>query len=218
MKAYFFLLLFMLFTFSAYSQIGAVIGRNPSPKNEMPTYKRNIPPNHLLAQQITRYCKNDLEKAKAIFTWVATTISYDNELRNDPHLQKQYYTSEANVIRKTLERKKALCGGYAFLYKELCKQAGIESEVVHGYSKKYYTISNKKKQVDHTWNVVKINNKWYPLDLTMAVSHGSNKQPDMYWFMTNPEYFIKTHYPENARWALVAKPFSKAEFEKLPSL
>jgi len=212
----FLLVISMLFSNIGYSQIGNVIGRHKASEKKIPSLNKKdlIPKN--LAKHITKNCNTDMEKANAIFIWVATNISYDNELRLNKKLQKEFYSTEENVIKKTLERKKALCGGYAFLYKELCKQVGLQSEVINGFSKKYYKASETNK-VDHTWNAVKINGKWKLLDITLAQSHGINNTPDVYWFCTDPNYFIKTHYPENKKWTLLNNPISKSEFEKLPS-
>ncbi|PKA82699.1 transglutaminase superfamily protein [Ulvibacter sp. MAR_2010_11] len=185
-----------------------VIGAREAPKATNSTAN--------LARNITKYSTTDLEKAGAIFNWIAKNISYDYELSNSAKLQKEFYTSEANVIKKTLERKKALCGGYAFLFKDLCKEVGISSEVIHGYSKKY-DISKSSKKVNHSWNAVKIDGKWHLLDITMARSHGKTNTPDTFWFLTKPQSFILTHFPENTRWTLLANPISKEEFEKLPT-
>ena len=200
---------------TAISQIGGPIVESPELKIFHRT-KENSQSSKNLALRITRNSNTDLEKAKAIFIWIAIHISYDHELRNDKLLQKQFYTSEDKVISKVLERKKALCGGYAFLFKDLCKYVNVDSEIVHGYSKKYYDRPNKSTKPDHTWNAVKINGRFYLLDLTLAVSHSKNGNPDMYWFKTDPHYFIKTHYPEKKKWTLLKNPISRREFESLP--
>ncbi|WP_339700678.1 transglutaminase domain-containing protein [uncultured Marixanthomonas sp.] len=202
---------------NGYAQIGDVINTRVS-SERVKVSKKGMPINtKSLAKQITKYSRTDFEKAKAIFLWIASNIEYDNELRTDANLQKSIYTSEYNVLKSVLKRKKALCGGYAFLYGELCKQAGIESQVIHGYSKKYYSTNNRK-QVDHTWNAVKINGKWHLLDISLASSQKRNHKPNMYWFNTDPTYFIKTHYPEDIKWTLMSNPISKKEFEQLPTI
>ena len=213
----FLILLSILFSEVGYSQMGDVINTRVSfqkvkvSKKEMPINTKS------LAKQITKYSQTDFEKAKAIFIWIASNIEYDNELRTDANLQKSIYTSEETVLKNVLKRKKALCGGYAFLYKELCKQVGIESQVIHGYSKKYYSTSYRK-QVDHTWNAVKVNGKWRLLDLTLARSQRKAQNLNMYWFDTDPSFFIKTHYPEDLKWTLMPNPISKKEFEQLPTI
>ena len=217
-KPLFLIILSIFFSKIGYSQIGDVINARTSSEIIKPLLKETRLDTKKLAKFITKNSHTDSEKAKTIFIWIASNIAYDNELRTNVQLQKSIYTSEKNVLKNVLERKKALCGGYAFLYQELCEQVGIESRVIHGYSKKYYKTSSKRKQADHTWNAVKINGKWRLLDLTLARSQQKNNKPNMYWFDTNPDFFIKTHYPENIKWSLTYNPISQSEFEKLPSI
>jgi transglutaminase/protease-like cytokinesis protein 3 len=192
------------------AQIGGPILERAQVQRAKTPFANTNSSNKKLALRITKNCTGDLEKSEAIFKWIATHISYDHELRNDVNLQQEFYTSEKKVIQKVLERKKGLCGGYAFLFKDLCKQVGVQSELIHGYSKKYYQQPKAKKNPDHTWNVVKINNSYHLLDLTLAVSHGNENGPDMYWFRTDPIYFIKTHYPEDKKWTLMLHPSRKS--------
>lgn len=213
----FLILLSILFSEVGYSQIGDVINARVSSERIKHSAKEATVNTKNLAKQITKNSHTDSEKAKAIFIWIASNIEYDNELRSNIKLQKSIYTSEKNVLKNVLKRKKALCGGYAFLYKALCRQVGIESHVIHGYSKKYYKTSSKRNQADHTWNAVKVNEKWRLLDLTLARSQRKNNIPNDYWFNTDPAYFIKTHYPEDTRWSLMPNPISQKEFERLPS-
>jgi len=155
-----------------------------------------------LAQQITRGKTTDAEKAKSIFLWIATTITYDTELRLNRNLQKEIYISEANVISQVLKRKKALCGGYAFLFKQLCTDVGIKAEVVHGFTTQSNEIKNTSGTPEHTWNAVFLNGTWQLLDITWAVSHGSTNKPQWFWYHTKPSDFIKTHLPKEKKWRL----------------
>ncbi|MAP53637.1 transglutaminase domain-containing protein [Altibacter sp.] len=169
-----------------------------------------------LARAITKNATTHEEKAWAIFNWIVRTIDYDHELSASRKLQQRIYTSENSIIKNALERKKALCGGYAFLFQELCAQVGISSEVIHGYTKQY-AAQTKREKVNHTWNAVKLNDQWYLLDITWAKSHGSSSEPDTFWYRTPPKDFIYTHYPEDTKWTLLRHPISKKEFETLPS-
>lgn len=165
-----------------------------------------------LARSITSGHASEEAKVKALFVWIANTISYDHELQNSRKLQKEIYTTEENVIKHVLKRKKALCGGYAFLFTELCTRLGIESKVIHGFSKKYTPGAYKNKQVDHSWNAVKINGKWELLDINWAVSMKEGEKISMYWYLTNPEHFIYSHFPADPKWTLLDRKVSREEF------
>jgi transglutaminase/protease-like cytokinesis protein 3 len=181
-----------------------VLSQSPSKKHRTTT--------GVLARTITQNSTTDSEKAEAIFYWIANHISYDHELHNSTALQKKIYTSEENVIKHVLARKKALCGGYAFLFKELCERVGITSEVIHGYSKKYTRRSGSNPRVDHSWNAVKLNGKWQLLDVNWAVSQKVNAKINTYWYLTRPEHFIYTHFPQDPKWTLLKHPPSRADF------
>lgn len=53
-----------------------------------------------------------------------------------------------------LVKGKALCEGYAKAFSYLCNIAGIENMIVTGYT-----------GVDHMWNMVKLEGKWYHIDI-----------------------------------------------------
>src|SRR5690606_31183030 len=148
----YFSLLFIGFGWVCEGQIGAVIGENENYKIGVKKEMTANVSTRKLAFSITRNSTSDAEKAAEIFKWIAENISYDNELMRSEKLQKQFYTSEENVIKKVLERKMALCGGFAFLFKQLCADVGISAEVIHGFTKKYSGKIQKNKKPEHTWN------------------------------------------------------------------
>ena len=196
----------------SFGQIGAVIGNNKIYKESIPKKKNTPLSTKSLAFKITKNANTDSEKAKAIYNWITSNISYDNELMRNVKLQKEFYTSEENVIKKVLERKMALCGGFAFLYKSLCEDVGISAAVVHGFTKDYSGKVKNNKKPHHTWNAVKLDGKWQLLDLTWAISHGSANKPDNFWYLTKPSDFIYSHYPQDKKWLLVGNPISFSEF------
>ncbi|WP_271393265.1 transglutaminase domain-containing protein [Aequorivita sinensis] len=83
-----------------------------------------------LAYSITKNTISDSEKVLEIYNWITKNISYDNELMRSKSLQNRIYTSEENVVKNALERKMALCGGFALLFKSLCTDLGSSQKVV----------------------------------------------------------------------------------------
>ncbi|WJJ96514.1 transglutaminase domain-containing protein [Algibacter luteus] len=171
-----------------------------------------------LAEKITSEYKTDLEKVRALFVWITDNISYDFELYESDSLKKEFYTSEENVIDKTLERKKAICSGYSLLFKKLCDDLEIECKVVNGYSKQWLDSFVSKNVSDHAWNAVFIGDNWFLIDVTWASKNEDNTERDDFWFMTNPEYFVYSHYPENEKWTLLENGLTKKEFDQLPTI
>lgn len=165
-----------------------------------------------LTHRVTRHATTSEEKATAIFLWITRNFSYDQELYNSKTLQREFYVSEEKVVQKVLDRKKGLCGGFAFLFQRMCYSVGLEATVIHGYTKNGAT-RRVKSQVHHTWNAVNINGKWQLLDITWAISHGQRNRPNMYWYQTPPKSFILSHYPEEPRWTLLRHPLSFEAFK-----
>ena len=85
-----FLIGFILTSLNA--QIGGPIMPRSSKQIKSNTTANAATINKKLAAQITRNSHSDFEKARAIYKWITTHISYDNELRYDTQLQKQIYT------------------------------------------------------------------------------------------------------------------------------
>jgi len=205
----FILLISVVLPISSWGQIGNIIGHTASVSKEMNNSflaeKKNggtiASEISMLAKSITKNSTSEEQQAKALFVWIANNISYDNELHNSKSLQKTFYTSEENVVRHVLNRKRALCGGYAFLYEKLCSAIGLEVAVIHGYSNEFATKVNRSKP-NHTWNAVKLNGKWQLLDITWAISHSRDGGPNLFWFKTSPKDFLKTHRPEDRDWTL----------------
>jgi transglutaminase/protease-like cytokinesis protein 3 len=161
-----------------------------------------------LAHKITKHKVTDKQKAEAIYLWITKNIEYDYELRFNKKLQKDFYTSKDKVIQKVLQRQKALCGGYAFLFDALCREVGIKSKAIHGFTK----LTTNYDTPNHTWNAIKLNGNWHLIDITWSISNATDDMPDMYWYLTNPNDFIKSHYPENPDWSLLNNPPSLLAF------
>lgn len=86
---------------------------------------------------------NDLSKETAIHQWIVQNVKYDYSLK-----QITAYTA--------LTDHRTTCMGYAMLMKKMLQQAGLESKIITGYYPEGY----------HAWNMIKIDAKWYYLDVT----------------------------------------------------
>lgn len=212
---YSFSILFLGFGSFCKAQIGNVIDDGNAYKKTVAIEAPAPFSTERLAFAITRNATSDSEKSFEIYKWITENISYDNELMRSEKLQQEFYISEENVIKKVLERNMALCGGFALLYKKLCEDVGIASEVIHGFTKNYIAGKEKTNKTPvHTWNAVKLNGKWQLLDITWAIGYGTEKKPDNFWYLVTPAEFILSHYPQNAKWTLLKNPISFSEFQK----
>jgi len=89
----------------------------------------------------------DVEKALRLHDYLVLNTSYDTA-DSIPDLNGGY--SAYDIIVKN----NGVCQGYALAYQHLLSKVGIESKVVKSY------------EMNHGWNLVKIDDKWYHVDVT----------------------------------------------------
>ena len=172
-----------------------------------------------LTYQLTHPFKRKEDKARAIFRWIAHNIAYDC------HLKKQIEQGRAHnrTALETFKKGAAVCGGYALLFDKMCKLAGIESEIIRGYARTSVSqIGKEMPTSNHAWNAIKVNNKWQLVDVSWASGYGTcnqggfKKEWKEAYFLTNPQKFIKNHFPDNPKWQLLSRPFTQKEFNQQP--
>jgi transglutaminase/protease-like cytokinesis protein 3 len=118
-----------------------------------------------LSLQLTQSAPNDSLKVVAIFEWITGSIHYDLETFQQRLPTLDLGNSQSSSV--VLSSRKAICGGYSNLFYDLCKYAGVKTQVIEGLGK----IRNSSNPADstfriesHAWNAVKLNEKWYLLD------------------------------------------------------
>jgi hypothetical protein len=185
-----------------------------------------------LAKKLTAPYPTDLEKTRAIFSWIAQHIAYNTGIYNAGRGYRpvKYVFDPADTItsksaieqtaEKVLRRRVAICDGYSKLFKTLCDYAGVESEVILGYGK-CYLEKDEKFRTNHTWNAVKIDSAWRLLDVTWASGYVTYSNEfvhhiDEAYFLAPPQQFILDHYPEDLKWALLERPPTLGEFRFSP--
>ena len=116
------------------------------------------------------------ERIMFIITQLAKYIRYV-----DYH---DYRTCMANAILL----KTGVCIDFAITLYKCITDMGYECELVRGisYGKKEYEYSkiDLYKKSDHAWNKVKINNRWYNVDITWFMSSGDSK-----WLLSGDKDF-----------------------------
>ena len=94
---------------------------------------------------------SDPEKALYLHEYIAVHYDYDREHMNDVTTPEAIQAHTAYGMLKT---GKAVCEGYTWLYNTLLRKVGIES------------INVTSAALSHTWNLVKIGDAWYHVDVT----------------------------------------------------
>lgn len=166
-----------------------------------------------LAKRIDYDFKTDIEKIRALYTWLTLNLKYDyskSDLLTAPQLlvysgekdlKHRLKWIENNLVSKTIKSKKALCYGVAITFKKVCDLLNIKNELIKGYAR---TLTNEinfvAKNKNHIWNAVRINQDWLFIDATFGLSENNNSKPDYFYFNIKKEKLNLTHYPSKLKW------------------
>ncbi|UCC68807.1 MAG: hypothetical protein JSV79_02440, partial [Armatimonadota bacterium] len=161
-----------------------------------------------LALYLRQRTRDERERARAAFSWIAHNVSYDGSLRG-----------ENARPEGVLAARRAACYGYAVLFEALAEAMGIEAEIVtgHGKGRGYQPGQGRDSAQDHSWNAVKTNGAWGLVDCTWGAGHFNEQGRFVqrftdHYFLTPPEEFAYDHLPDDPKWQLLATPISETEY------
>src|SRR5690606_33503709 len=101
----------------------------PDLHSARPQFSReNVTSIHVLARDLCSPFDEDIDKARAIFTWMHHNIAYDVHGFFNNCIQ---FGGPMDTLRKGV----GVCQGYAELYREIAHAAGLKCEVVGGFGK-----------------------------------------------------------------------------------
>jgi Transglutaminase-like superfamily len=115
-----------------------------------------------LAKSITASVHTDSDKVVAIYQWMFKNLEYDfesivNERKGLP--DPDSFQQPAIAIR----RKKAVCDGYAQIFRDLCLLNDVFATCIVGYTA--FNDLTDSAQVLHAWNAVRVDSNWYLMDV-----------------------------------------------------
>lgn len=174
-----------------------------------------------ISNQLTEPFTTEAEKIRAIYIWVGSNIEYDWDLYRNKKLKLKLAKKKLKKrLKRSLRKKKAICGGYSELFQVLAHAAGIDCEVIEGYSKTRKSELGRIRKADHAWNIAKINGEWKLFDVTWSTHYilyptlsGNIGHP---YFMADSEKFNYNHLPLKEYWKLNSYGIDKAKFKNLP--
>lgn len=173
-----------------------------------------------LVSYLEKMADTDLEKARAIYVWLAENISYDAKSIN-----KNKYGD--NTALGVLKSRKSVCQGYAKLFELLGKKMGLNIHFVGGYSKNDVLQESwdfDGEEGDHAWNMIKIDDEWRVFDATWGAGIVNDdargrlvftKEYSDNWFDLSPYEAIFSHYPEDTSLILTEPRLTLDKFESL---
>ena len=175
---------------------------------------RNLP---VLTYNLTAPLDTDVEKFRAIYTWISSNIENDyssylkisnkrKRLVNDRQAFLDWNNSVTpKVFDRLLTERKTACTGYAYLVKEMANLAGFKCEIIDGYGRTPTLILKEDSAPNHSWNRIEIKNTWYVCDATWSAGQtiledGNPKFESDYfdgYFFAEPQLFAKNHFSIN---------------------
>jgi hypothetical protein len=132
-----------------------------------------------LAKDITRNVYSEYSQAKAINDWVSRNIKYDtksaNEARKVAPIERAAYLPRQDAI-SVMQRRTAVCDGFAKLTAALLRADGIQSQIAIGY------LGGEL----HAWVEAYVAGRWINMDPTAEATGGNKKSYfDVADFWTN---------------------------------
>ena len=172
------------------------------------------------AQDLTAPYKDETSKVRAIFSWLAYHLEYDNrqlrkitkkqskgpkkvQVKSAAEAKRLELERESDAMERALKKKKGVCQDYAWLFTAMLQEVGIEAEFVVGHGRTDPS-TRFSSELGHAWNAAKIDGEWSLFDVTWSTDMwdaGGNG-----FFMMSPEAFLRSHFPENEEWQLSADP------------
>lgn len=171
----------------------------------------------LATTYVCRPYRSDVQRLRAIFTWIAEIICWEEDFEGDTKID----------TRRVIQQKRACAEEYAVLTMEMCGAVGLHCEVVRGYLKTPGEIpeTNMLPRPNHWWNAVVIDGEWRMMDccigspsnpkraLYSSVGGGS---ADFWYFLTCPSELCWTHMPEHHEQQHLCPPVAHEILLNLP--
>lgn len=154
-----------------------------------------------LAEQLTFPLNTQADKVRSIYSWIALHINYDSAALSTGKVPDQ--SPEA-----VLERRNAVCEGYARLFVSMCHSVGVQGRMIKGFVREE---DARFEYPNHAWNSVLIDGKWQLLDVTWgglyyrtAIQANADSPLDVLntFCFPDPKSLVISHLPEDPYWQL----------------
>lgn len=172
-------------------------------------------PVSLATGYICRPYRSDVQRLRAIFTWVSEKITWEEDC--DTEID----------ARRVIQTKRGCAEEVAILVMEMCAAVGIHCEVIRGFLKAPGEVPemNVMPRPNHWWNAVIIDGEWRVMDCSLAAASNprrglycsiSNQLSESWWFLTRPTEICWTHVPEHHQQQHICPPIAHEILLALP--
>ncbi|KAF2260638.1 glutamyl-tRNA synthetase [Lojkania enalia] len=143
---------------------------------------------------VCRPYRSDVQRLRAIFTWVSERISWEEDFEGEID------------TRHVLQTKRGCSEEIAILVAEMCVSVGLHAEVIRGYLKTPGETIDLESvaQPNHFWNAVIVEGEWRIMDCSLAgptnpkrslYSDAGSQVADGWYFLARPMEICYTHVP-----------------------
>jgi len=173
----------------------SLVDKNARFINSLPPMTNSI---SLATGFVCRPYRSDVQRLRAIFTWVSEKITWEEPFESDID------------ARRVIQTKRGCPEEVAVLVMEMCGAVGIHAEVIRGYLKTPGEVPEMgiMPRSNHWWNAVVVDGEWRMMDCSLAspsnpsrglYSGVSGQIADSWWFLARPTEICWTHIPEQHR-------------------
>ncbi len=172
-------------------------------------------PASLAQGYVCRPHRSDVQRLRAIFTWVSERVVWDEEFEGEID------------TRRVIQSKRGCSHEVAALVVEMCHAINLHAEVVEGYLKTpgVDLDLDALNRPNHYWNAILVDNEWRMMDCSLAsptnphrtlYSSISASISEAFYFLTKPLEFCYTHVPLHAAQQHIVPPISPDVLLSLP--
>lgn len=169
----------------------------------------------LATTYVCRPFNSEVQRLRAIFTWVAETINWEEDFEG------------VVDTRRVIQTRRACAEEYSVLVMEMCGAVGLHCEVVRGYLKTPGEIpeTNMRPRPNHWWNAVLVDGEWRIMDCCLASPSNPKRSlyssipsgsADFWYFLTRPTEICWTHMPDIGEQQHICPPVSAEILLNLP--
>ena len=185
-------------------------------------FVNNLPPmmnSASLAQgYVCRPYKSDVQRLRAIFTWVSEKIAWDEPLDDRDEID----------MNRVINMKRGSPREVAVLVQEMCAAVGLHTETIRGFLKTPGEVLDldSLSRPNHWWNGVLIDGEWRIMDCSLANptnpqrnSHvtTNSQHTESWYFLARPLEICYTHIPLLPEHQHICPPISPDVLLALPA-
>ncbi|KAL8711432.1 MAG: hypothetical protein Q9220_004090 [cf. Caloplaca sp. 1 TL-2023] len=172
-------------------------------------------PASLAQGYVCRPYRSDVQRLRAIFTWVSEKIAWEED-----------FEGEADC-RRAIQMRRGCAEEVAVLVMEMCLAMGLHAEVVRGYLKSPGEAIDfdAVPRPNHWWNAVIVDDSWRIMDCSLAsptnprraqYSSAGPQTAENGWFLARPLEVCYTHVPQHLEQQHICPPVASDVLLALP--